>query len=247
MKLKNQIVGLPVLSIAEVALLGKVEDLIIHPETGSVDYLMIEPETWYMERRLISFKDITGIGQDALTTETKTNVVPVTSVPAALDLLNRGVQVVGSRVITRKGRIKGTINELAIDDETGRISACRWESGGDSTSGYIPSSLIITFGKELLVVEEDFEAQLSDSLPQTIQEAAGPSDTQVQETVLNEDPMEFFEEKQKEYLLGRTVTADILTENGESIARQGDKVTREILDRAVAADKFVELTLNTCE
>lgn len=246
MKLKSQIVGLPVFSIAEVAVLGEVEDLVINPDTSTVDYLIIQPEAWYMERRLISFKDVAGIGEDALTTETKANVVSITTVPAAVALISQEIEVVGSQVMTRKGRISGSVDEIAVDDESGKIIACRWVSGDGHTSGLFPSGMVITFGKGMLVVEDHFESELVDNASQVKKDVQSTLSAKQDEVLpVVEDPLQFFEDKQKQYLIGRTVTTDISTDNGEVIAENGDKVTQEMVDKAVAADKFVELTLNT--
>ncbi|RYD03740.1 hypothetical protein N752_18505 [Desulforamulus aquiferis] len=51
--------------------------------------------------------------------------------------------------------------------------------------------------------------------------------------------------KPKPYLVGRVVLTDILAEDGNIIAQSGDIVTQEMIERAVAADKYVDLTLNT--
>ncbi|SHE72810.1 PRC-barrel domain-containing protein [Desulforamulus putei] len=247
MKLKSQIVGLPVISIVEVASLGKVEDLVINPDTGSVDFLIVEPEQWYMERRLIAIQDVAGIGEDALTTETRTNVVNITSVPAAIELLKKEVKVVGSQVITKKGRLNGSIDEILVDEQTGKISACRWVAGDGAKTGLIPANLVVTFGKGMLVVEEDFDAALVENASQIHTDAVHKPVVEKATAQGPQDPLQFFEDKQKQYLIGRTVTTDILSDDGEIIAEQGQKVTQEMVDKAVAADKFVELTLNTRE
>lgn len=249
MKFKDQIVGLPVLSIAEVVTLGKVEDVVINPDNGVVEYLVVEPEAWYKEHRLISFRDVAGIGEDAVTTEIKANVVDITSVPAALDLLQKDVQVVGSRVMTRKGKINGSIDEMVIDEETGKITACRWVAGDHQKTGLIPANMVITLGKGMLVVEDNFESALVDEASEIKTDLISDPAVVKNETptVINDDPLQFFEDQQKQYLIGRTVTTDILTDDGDIIAAKGDKVTQEMVDKAVAADKFVELTLNTRE
>ncbi len=245
MKFKNQIVGLPVLSIIEVAYLGNVQNLVINPVNGSVEYLMIEPEQWYQERYVISIKDVAAIGQDAVTTETKDKVVSITTVPNAIELLHKSVGVIGARVMTRNGKISGSVDEIIIDDKTGKISACRWVA--EDKTGLIPVNLVITFGKEMLVVEDNFEMELLEDISLLENYAPAIIKDDVPSLVTEVDPLKYFDDKQKQYLVGRTVTTDILTEQGDIIAEQGEKVTQEIVDRAVAADKFVELTINTRE
>lgn len=247
MKLKSQIVGLPVLSIVEVASLGKVEELVVNPDTGSVDFLILEPEQWYLEHRLISIHDVAGIGEDALTTETKTNVINISSVPNAIELVRKEIGVVGSQVITKKGRKNGGIDEIVIDEQTGKISGCRWIAADGVKTGIIPTEQVITYGKGMLVVEENFEATLLDNSSEIQVQAPPQPIFEQNQTTVDADPLQFFEDKQKQYLIGRTVTTDILSDEGEIIAEQGDKVTQDMVDKAVAADKFVELTLNTRE
>jgi len=245
MKFKNQIVGLPVLSIIEVAYLGSVQNLVINPDSGSVEYLVIEPEQWYLERLVIPFKDVAAIGQDAVTIETKAHAVLITSVPNAIELLNNSIAVIGARVMTRKGRISGSVDEIAIDGETGKISACRWIA--EDKTGLIPVNFVITFGKDMLVVEDNFETELLENISQLENHAPDNLKDDAPASATEVDPLKYFDDKQKQYLVGRTITTDILTDQGDIIAEQGEKVTQKIVDKAVAADKFVELTTNTRE
>ncbi len=48
-----------------------------------------------------------------------------------------------------------------------------------------------------------------------------------------------------EFLLGRTLGADLCTYTGELIAKQNSTVTDAIVDKARRAGKLVELTLNS--
>ncbi|RYD06887.1 hypothetical protein N752_01800 [Desulforamulus aquiferis] len=219
MKQRSQVIGLPVLSIIEVAFLGKVQNLLINPDSGTVEYLVIEPEQWYLERQAISFKDVAAIGEDAVTTEVKANVATITSVSKAMDLLQKSVTVVGTRVMTRKGRISGSIDEIIIDEQTGKIAACSWVAG--DKKGLIPVDQVITFGKDMLVIEDNFESNLLQDISQLESNSSAKAVKSESET----DPLEYFEKQQKQYLIGRIVTTDILAANGEMIAKKGDVVT----------------------
>lgn len=254
MKLKGQIVGLPVFSIAEVESLGQVVDLLINPDSGAVEYLVIEPEKRYLAHRIIPFEEISGIGDDVLTIQTKEHVAEISSVPQALELLGKSVILIGVRVMKRKGQLQGTIDELLVDETSGRIIACRWQDQG--TIGYIANSSIITFGKEFLVVEDEFQVLSLESIPQIGKQPAvsqSPVNNASVNTVKEQSTAEpetkslvvSIEQKRKQNLIGRMVTSNIFSEEGFIIAGQGDRVTQEIIERAVNADRYVELTLNT--
>ncbi|MDO7788573.1 photosystem reaction center subunit H [Desulforamulus aquiferis] len=247
MKYKGQITGLEVFSIVEVAFLGKVADLLINPDSGMIDFLVIEPEIKFLEYRLVAFNDVAGFGQDALTVETSAKVKNISSDPHALGLLYNGVNVVGAKVMTRSGRFSGVIDEILIDENSGKITECRWISD-NKKSGFIPNNLIINFGKDLLIVDDEFESSISNTTPDQI--APLQVVTKLEKAYGSRfNPLEVKElvpfSKPKPYLVGRLVLTDILAEDGNIIAQSGDVVTQEMIERAVAADKYVDLTLNT--
>ena len=57
--------------------------------------------------------------------------------------------------------------------------------------------------------------------------------------------MASFEDRQRPFLLGKTVTGDIFDLNGQKIAAKGDLVTDEIFDLAKSSgsSKLIELTI----
>ncbi|RYD03741.1 hypothetical protein N752_18510 [Desulforamulus aquiferis] len=61
--------------------------------------------------------------------------------------------------MTRSGRFSGVIDEILIDENSGKITECRWISD-NKKSGFIPNNLIINFGKDLLIVDDEFESSI---------------------------------------------------------------------------------------
>jgi len=59
--------------------------------------------------------------------------------------------------------------------------------------------------------------------------------------------LKHFEEQQRQYLLGKRLTMHIFAENGDIIAEEGQTITVEIIEKAVAANKYVQLTMNVRE
>jgi hypothetical protein len=53
-----------------------------------------------------------------------------------------------------------------------------------------------------------------------------------------------FDNRQKQYLLGRTVTKNIMDKNGNIIAEEGDKITDKIINGAREAGRMVHLVMN---
>ena len=248
MKRSREIVGLPVISISEVANCGQIKSLLVNAPKKAVDFLIIEREAWYAECRLVAFADIVGIGIDALTVENAVKVSLLSSSADALELLKEHVGVIGTRIMTKRGNLVGVVSELGVDPGSGRITGCEWiPAGQDAPAGVIPIEQIVTLGRNFVVVTDHFMDNLRSSFGGT-STAAPPSYPSAGPAVeTKNDPLKFFEQQQRQYLLGRKATKQIVASDGQVIAEQGQSVTQEMIDLAVRKDKYVELTLNTSE
>ena len=257
MKRSHEILGLPILSITETVTNGKVRALLVNPSTRKIDFILVEPEEWYLEHMVIPFADVSAIGEDALLINNIQKAVKVSTRPNALSLLTKEIWIVGAKVMTTKGRLVGRITEIAFDEETGELAGCEWQAlEQDTPAGYILPQNVNTFGKEMLVVVDNFQQTLCTLEELSVVKAeftiikSSISQVQIDNTLgeQNQDvsePLNFFEDKQKQYLLGRKLAQDIITDTGEVIAHKDAIVTLEIIEKSIAADRFVELTLNT--
>ncbi len=150
MKKSVEILGLSVVSISEGKELGTVKDFIINPAGGIVAALVIDDGNWYLGAKLLPFSAVAGVGENAVTVETSEHIFPVTSAPELEKLLVANVKVIGTKVLTKSGRIQGKVTEIVID-ETGKIALCEIEEvNGELTN--IPAQRVITFGKDVLIV-----------------------------------------------------------------------------------------------
>ena len=252
MKKTKDIVGLPVISISRVSNLGKVTGVLINPERGAMDFVVVAPQNRHAESRVIAIDRIIGIGGDALTVENDEDVQPLSANGDARRLADADVPVIGSRLMTNKGDLVGVISEIGIDEGSGKITGCEWiPDGQDKPAGVIAGDVVLTYGRELTVVRHDFMNTLASGFGQGITAQGltikntppafpGPDSP-------GRDPLKYFEEQQKQHLLGRKLTADLKGADGSIIAEKGQVITQEIIDQALANDKFVELTLNNSE
>lgn len=164
MKKSVEIIGLSVVSISEGKELGTVKDFIINPAEGIVAALVIDDGNWYLGAKLLPFTAVSGVGEYAVTVESSEQIFPVTSSPELEKLLVAGIKVIGTKVLTKSGRIQGKVNEILIDD-TGKIAVCEIEEvNGEVTN--LPAQRVITFGKDVLIVANPDD---------TVAEAATPS------------------------------------------------------------------------
>lgn len=248
MKASKEIKGLRIISIADGTQVGVVKDLILNPQKGSLDFFVIDQPTDYFGAKIISFSDIVGLGEFAVTIPDPQIIQDVSQNSAVQELLMQDVKVIGTKVLTKKGSLIGEVQEYLVDEETGKISACIFISS-DGNSREAASKQIITFGKELLIIDaEDTkiqEVQLNPSNTEPI-EAMATEQIPVEESLIkseDEAAAEFnlFEQRQLQYFFGKTVDKDIVLDNGE-ILRAGEPMTEDIIREITSRAKLMEIT-----
>lgn len=267
MKKSTDILGLPVISIMEGKELGNVKGLVINPNGGIVTALVRDEIKWYLEAKLLPFSAITGVGEYAVTIEDSSSVASITTAPEFEKLLSDDIKVIGTKVLTKSGRIQGKVTEILIDD-AGQITACEIEDVSGQ-SAEIPAQRILTYGKDVLIIKETTDEQqpvaaatLVQSSVQPIAEPepvaavpaapaadAAPAIAEVPAPAAatnegNADAARKFDDKHRKYLLGKKANRRIETDNGMVIIDQGGEITEEVLQKAKLAGKFVELSMS---
>ncbi|PKM47211.1 MAG: photosystem reaction center subunit H [Firmicutes bacterium HGW-Firmicutes-8] len=258
MKRSEELLGLSVISIEDGKEVGCVSDLVINAAKGCVEFLVVDNGPKYMGVKILPFKLIEGVGEYAITIQSSSSITDITDQPEINDLLEKNVRIKGTKVLTKKGRLMGTVSEFLIDDDSeGKIAGCELTPAGESEKpGVIPSEQIVTFGKDVLIINAEAAAILVDSLTsisgqieaKSKDEPTSPVKGKKQETSGEQEPSEaarLFEERQRKFLIGRKVSKRIETESGEVIAEEGELITEELLDKAKEAGKFMELSMNT--
>jgi len=254
-KSSQQILRLPVLSIEEGKQIGEVRHLVLNPQQGKIDFILVEDKTWYFGLKAMAFNAIQGIGEFALTVAGRSSLSVLSECAGLIDLLENNICLSGIKVLSKKGRLVGSISEYFINDNTGDIIGCQLiPVNSEKPAGMIPKKLILTYGCDFLVVEEGVEEKLVAELQEENIADNWENSTKTKDTAavpaIGKQPAEalkHFEEQQRQYLLGRKVTMRIVADNGEVVAEDGETITDEIIERAKAADRYIQLTMNIRE
>jgi len=247
MKKSQVVIGLPVMSVSEGQQIGEVKDLVVNPQTFTVDYILVSPEPWYMGMRTMAFGAAIGIGEYALTAEKSSAISMISSNEAVAKLLDGDVRIKGTQVITKKGRMVGTIGDFYLDEETGKITGYELlPAQGNQVMGIIPAEIVVTLGKKMTVVEDKVDTSLMKDFADGGWDSPAASDLAGSVTdQAKSEATRLFEERQQQYLLGRTVAKTITDDQGNILAAEGTVVTEELIDRVVAGGRYLELSMNT--
>lgn len=303
MKKSVEIIGLPVISITEGRELGMSKSLLIDAPNGSVAAITIEDEDWYRGVKLLPYSSVIAIGEDAVTITNSENILTLEDAGDYEAMMDANIKIIGTKAITKSGTIQGKVVEIYIGDN-GKIEKCEIE-GRDGSLSEIVSEQISIFGKQVTVIDSDFEkkteiiapvetpavaapkteapkAEIKEAPKAEVKEApkteapkvevkeAPKAETpkaevkeapkaeapkpQVKEAPKTEAPKavdaaaqmadKATEERHRRFLLGKTVTKDIVSATGVVLAKTGDVVTEEILQKVKMANMFIDLSMN---
>ncbi|HBR02611.1 MAG TPA: hypothetical protein DD738_08370 [Ruminiclostridium sp.] len=307
MKTAQQIIGLPVVSIFDGNEIGKVKNVIINASKGTIDFFVIDSGIRSLAGGVIPADRVLGIGEYALTIQQPDDISDIVKIPAAIELMQKNITVRGTRVLTRKGSLLGETGDIYINDEDSyNITGVEFiPAGNEAPSGIIPRGSIITFGKNLLVVHDDFISRLIEASsgietvlneekkninlnfqnkdPEhelALENADEPADkfkaesdelfkidsfvpaqsTEEDLRILAADdtggkieeadaqaPLssaDLFEQRQRQYLVGKKVTKTIVDASGGILVNSGEIITDEIVQAVKENGKLIELVMN---
>ena len=324
MKKSVEIIGLPVISITEGRELGMSKSLLIDAPNGSVAAITIEDEDWYRGVKLLPYSSVIAIGEDAVTITNSENILTLEDAGDYEAMMDANIKIIGTKAITKSGTIQGKVVEIYIGDN-GKIEKCEIE-GRDGSISEIVSEQISIFGKQVTVIDSDFEKKTeiiapvetpavaapktevpkaeikeapkaeapkvevkeapkaeapkvevkeapkaetpkielkeapktetpkAEAAPKTETPKAEAPKPQVKEAPKTETPKtvdaaaqmadKATEERHRRFLLGKTVTKDIVSATGVVLAKTGDVVTEEILQKVKMANMFIDLSMN---
>lgn len=261
MKKSKEIIGLPIISISDGTEVGRVKTVIINAEKGAIDFVVVDSGIQILSAKVIPTEYVLGVGEYALTIENEDAINDISKIPAAIDLLQKNIQVNGTKVLTKKGRLIGEIGDIYVNEED-NCSIIGLEFIADITQKnikIIPRNSIVTFGKNLIVVIDDVESTLLNSAAQLIS-----SDNYVDfekknsENILNDEISSISEEnaipsgavsdmmemKHRDYLNGKISTKTIYDGDGGVLIEENTLIDDAIFDIAKNSGKVIELVMN---
>ncbi|WP_170291824.1 PRC-barrel domain-containing protein [Heliobacterium mobile] len=155
----QQIIGLAIISIGDGRELGTVRDVVVNPDRGCLEYLMVEDDTWYLGAQILPFEKLRGLGEHAVTIESDEALQRLTELPEVLALFQRNIKINGTKVLTKRGRLLGMVDEYLIDETTGKItgSIIRPLQEGRHIP-VIPAESVVTYGRDVLIVNDELDA-----------------------------------------------------------------------------------------
>ncbi|MGB9724569.1 MAG: PRC-barrel domain-containing protein [Chloroflexia bacterium] len=153
MKRLQQLKGMPVLSLQEGEVLGRVREAIVDVAAGRVVALTLDRRTPAGETQVVATANIRSVGKEAITVEDRSSVVPISRIPRFKELAQRGRPLRGRTVMTEQGVRLGRVADATVDEANFRLAAlvlqAFWGRGQ-----VVPMERVRTIGTDAVVVWE---------------------------------------------------------------------------------------------
>ncbi len=153
MKRLQQLKGMPLLSLQEGEVLGRVREAIIDTSAGRVVALTLDRRTPAGELQVVATANIRSVGQEAITVEDRSSVVPISRIPRFKELAQKGKPLRGRAVMTEQGVRLGRVADVTVEEANFRLVGfllqAFWGRGQ-----MIPMERVRTIGTDAVVVWE---------------------------------------------------------------------------------------------
>src|ERR1051326_5151577 len=122
MRRAREIIGLPIISLAEGLRVGHVRDIVFNPANRAIAALVVADATWRRDAELIPLDKVRSFGQDAVTIYNLAGLIKARSDRALFRLFNSGVKLDGLLVMTEGGNYLGILEEILVGQHGEMIS-----------------------------------------------------------------------------------------------------------------------------
>lgn len=219
MKSASTIANLSIVGIREGEQIAVVKSLLVNRTAKKVEYLSVGQDAAGTFAALISFRDIVGIGNDYIVIKSADDIKKAFGDKSLAAVEEECLIPIGIRVLSSAGDILGSVADYVVDEKTGRIIKLLLDNDQE-----IDGAKILTLSAKFVMADAGGAADAP--------EDAGDGEV---DSGLDDGSVA--------YLLGKTVNADIISEDGEFSITKGTVLTRELIARAEKHGALLQLTM----
>ncbi|MER3495704.1 MAG: hypothetical protein C4320_02095 [Armatimonadota bacterium] len=245
-KTGKQLIGTPVISLDDGTEIGQVHDVIFNARQGNLVGVTIPVGGGFFgggKTLLLRSAGIFALGEDAITVQ-NSNVLEEISRKIEEFGDEAGEPVLGKRLMTDDGSFLGRIDDILVDRTTRKVVAYEVSGGlwNDLMRGQtdVPIEHITAIGRDVVIVP----AAIKDMVQETTGGLIGQA--QIAAEKVNDArtaASEKIEDKEIDYSLGKVAGHDVTDDNNSIIVRQGETITEQHIQRALATNKVHALAI----
>ncbi len=157
-----ELMGRPVITIDEGAVVGETAGVIIDIASADVAALIVNVTNRFEAPKAVPYALVQGVGDEAVIIENASSLADFGTLPEILDMGRPDSEIRGVRAITRTGRLLGTVADLMIDLDAGRVVAYEIQgcaSGSADAALLLRAEQVITVGRHALIAAAEAAEQ----------------------------------------------------------------------------------------
>lgn len=159
MRRGKQLIGLPILDLATGRRVSSVRSLLFDPEGGQLLALVLQKSNLLSEAKAVRVSQVHAIGTDAVILQPGEEPGSLSELLQEMPRAVSEEKIAGRPVLTADGRMLGTLADLAIAEDSGRIMQFVLSDGliQDLIGGYstMPAPERVVYGEEHIIVPDD--------------------------------------------------------------------------------------------
>src|SRR3990172_12523982 len=111
----KKIIDLPVIEAINGTKIDFVKNIIVNPENGNIEALLIKERFPWEKKKIVSFKDVIEFYADGILVKTSGSIVEAREVFKVNAILKRKIFLIGSKVLTQNGQKLGFLEDFLFD------------------------------------------------------------------------------------------------------------------------------------
>ena len=136
--------NLPVASLEDEARIGRIDEVLLHPDTGELVGFWVQPDGWLTPRRALSSRDIVSYDTQALVVRSADTLVHPTEIQPFQLVSRRADSWLGKHVATQSGTRLGRVHNIVLNTDLELLAKL-----------YVKSSLPFGFGNERVIARSE--------------------------------------------------------------------------------------------
>ena len=181
----KELIGRKIVALAGGERVDSVQDLIFDQQGNRVLALLVDAGGWFHAARVLPYRAVRTVGEDAVMIEAASDVLSANEDPAVTEAMQTKVGLVGLNLLTTDGKDLGRISDVYFDELTGRVVGYEATGGlfSDLSSGrtFVPAPESITIGAEAAIVPPAVAQAMQEQEPGGLQGALGTVTNNVRE------------------------------------------------------------------
>ncbi len=183
----KELIGLPVISLAEGQQLGTIKALLIDSEQKSISAIIVSVSTLVKETRILPYNKVHSVGADAVTVASASALQRGSQQQLAAHLNSRMLS--GTKVLSDRGNNLGVVKDVIIDTLSGSIVHLEISTsivgGIMGKTATLSAEYMETMGKDVIVAAAAGEKHLvynANPIPEKLKTVSSSTFTAVEST-----------------------------------------------------------------